>query len=204
MDSTNDARCSGYWGDVKTGKTTLAIQHAFADAQVRGLPIVIVDGFTARNFDAWRKDCLIPCNRLIDVVIEKGRNAVIQPRNEQEMEAVCAAVRAGGLHMCRCVMLIDEVAPWASARSNPQELTLLIRSHRHCGIPIYMTSQYLGDVSPTFLQCTEAHYFFKNTSPRAVERIRQSFPSLDIERIQSLQLGEFITNAEGVHIPTAQ
>jgi DNA helicase HerA-like ATPase len=62
----------------------------------------------------------------------------------------------------------------------------LIRSHRHRGHYLYLTTQYLGDFPPAVLQCLTHVHIFRSTAPATIDRLAATFPRLDLAAIQSL------------------
>lgn len=188
-----DARTFGYYGDVRTGKTTAALAEAQAEAGAAGLPLLILDSLGSQTFDHLRdalevKSARAACLRMW----RTGKHTLWVPKDPEDVEAVAAVAFDMGHAGRPCVVLIDETSPWFSAWSRPKNLTLLIRAHRHCRVSVFLTTQYLGDLSPAYLQCVEKHRVFRNTSPRALQRIRETFPEIDVEKVSRLPVGAHV------------
>lgn len=185
-----DARTVGFYGDVRTGKTTAALAEALAEAGAAGLPLLILDSLGSNTFDDIRHKAELKTLRAVcERVWRAGRHALYMPKSPEEVESLAAVAFQMGHAGKSCVILIDETSPWFNAWSRPRELSLLIRAHRHCRVSVFLTTQYLGDLSPAYLQCVEQHRIFRNSSPRAIQRIRDTFPALDVDKISSLPVG---------------
>jgi len=188
-----EAKTCGYYGTVRTGKTTLALKEALADAGASWYPLLIIDSMGASTFDTIRSRYEVKgLPTVCDRVWRGGKHTLFMPRDPEEVEQLAAVAFTMGHAGKRCAILIDETSAWFNAWARPPELSKLIRSHRHCGVSVYLTTQYLGDLSPAFLQCVEYHRIFQNSSPRALARIRDTFPGIDIEAVQGLTVGQHI------------
>lgn len=187
-----DARTTGFYGDVRTGKTTAALAEARAEAGAAGLPLLIIDSLGSQTFDDIRPACELKTVRAVcERVWRAGRHALFMPSDPEEVEALAQVAFTMGHEKPprSCVVLIDETSPWFNAWLRPRWLTLLLRAHRHCYVSVFLTTQYLGDLSPAYLQCVERHRIFRNSSPRALARIKETFPSIDIGKAARLPLG---------------
>lgn len=185
-----DARSFGFYGDVRTGKTTAALAEAQAEAGAAGLPLLIIDSLGSSTFDHLRNQYEVKSARAACLrVWESGRHALFMPSDPEEVEAIAKVAFLRGHKGKSCVILIDETSPWFSAMYRPRELTLLLRAHRHCYVSLFLTTQYLGDLSPAYLQCVENHRIFRSSSPRALVRIKETFPTIDVGKVQTLPLG---------------
>jgi hypothetical protein len=178
---------------VRTGKTTAALAEAQAEAGAAGLPLLILDSLGSSTFDHLRATFDVKTARAACVrVFRQGRHTLWVPKDPEEVEALAAVAFDMGHDGRSCVMLIDETSPWFSAMYRPRNLTLLVRAHRHCRISIFLTTQYLGDLSPAYLQCVERHRIFRTSSPRALQRIRDTFPGVDVRKVASLPVGRHV------------
>jgi hypothetical protein len=187
--------CSLYTGDTASGKTHLAYCRSIADVTESGQPLLILDSFGADNFDSIRSH--YECESLASTVEKlygKGEHVIWSPRDCDELEEfskICwKAAKADP--KTPITILLDESSPWLSPKYEPPELTRLIRGHRHCGITLHITTQYCGDLPPVYWQCCHHIYIFRNTSPRALERIKLMLPSVDPEKVRTMPLREHI------------
>lgn len=188
-----DAKTVGYYGDVRTGKTTAALAEALAEAGAAALPLVIVDSLGSQTFDALRQGIEVRSLRELCVRVWRlGRHSLFVPRSGDQVEALASVAFDMGHEGKSCVILIDETSPWFSAYLKPESLTLLFRAHRHCRVSIFLTTQYLGDLSPAYMQCVERHRIFRNSSPRALQRIRDAFPGIDTRQVAKLPVGRHL------------
>ena len=188
----------GVYGDTGTGKTTWGLQFAIAHAHDRGLPLLCIDSFGARNFDGWTACRAGGGASLVRRLYGECRNACWTPTAPEEVCAIARVLQEMGKRGRPVVVLIDETSPWLSAYSRPNELLLLVRSYRHSAVSIISTTQYLGDVPPIYLQCQSVSVFFRNTSPRALQRIADTYPSVPIETVRTLPVGSFVRIGRGV------
>jgi hypothetical protein len=188
-----DAKTVGFYGDVRTGKTTAALAEALAEAGAAALPLVIVDSLGSQTFDTLRQGIEVRSLRELCVRAWRlGRHALWVPRTADQVEALASVAFDMGHAGRSCVLLIDETSPWFSAYLRPERLTLLFRAHRHCRVSIFLTTQYLGDLSPAYMQCVEKHRVFRNSSPRALQRIRDAFPGMDVAKVAKLPVGSHL------------
>jgi len=91
----------------------------------------------------------------------------------------------------RVSLFIDELSQVATAWHWKQELGLLFRAHAHCGLSIFCTSQYAGDVPPVAMNCCENTFCFCTTSPRAIKKMTDTF-QFEPEILRNLQVGEYL------------
>jgi hypothetical protein len=83
-------------------------------------------------------------------------------------------------------VVVDEVSPFMSAHAKPPQFLTAYRAFRHNGICFHMTTQYIGDVAPVTINCTDEFWVFRNTAPSAIDRIAESFPAIPAHAVQSL------------------
>jgi hypothetical protein len=115
------------------------------------------------------------------------------PETEDDVEEFCDKVHRLGVQGHKIVVLFDETSPWMSSHKQPDKLLMLLRGHYHSGTEVFMTTQYLGsDFPPLALNCVQNAYLFRNTSPRALERIQGTFPDVDTDAVRKLKDREFI------------
>ena len=172
-----------YVGGTGTGKTTLMMQHAYTQAAVRAVPLILLDSEGVVGPDKFQGETVPNIARLIDAVWKEGKHVRFLPKEAEEVEGLSRAVRSGG----GCVLAIDEVSYWARGGSILDDLARLYRVHRHSGVDLYATSQYPADISPLIWNVKSEVYIFRNESSRAVERIREEC-SLPVEQIDSIPM----------------
>lgn len=176
------------------GKTSLALARSFDASRHSGFPILVIDsqdtvhekdadGKFAGEISGFEKAPTVPAaiSRLWGAGLH---TRFVPPRGESGTEAVnklCAAVRAAG----RAVLLIDEVAFWATAHGTPEELEFLLRVWRHSGAKIYMTTQYPGDVAPIVMTCVGRVFAFRCSTLAALDRLERTF-LMDPDEIRNL------------------
>jgi hypothetical protein len=188
-------RCCLYLGDTNSGKTHLAFSHFSSELEASGRPGLIVDSFGANNFDSLRER--YDCEGAADVerrLWDRGEHVIWSPRDCDELELMAEKIWKASKADPKSpvVLFIDETSPWLSPKYEPPHLTRLIRGHRHSDVTVFMTTQYCGDLPPVYWQCAHHIYLFRNTTPRALERIKLMLPGVDTEKIRTLPLREFV------------
>lgn len=169
-----------YVGVPGSGKTTRALKEAGEFSRALGWPILCVDSqgtISALPLAASVRDALEAC-------YGRGEHVRIVPGKEGhgEVEKIAAAARACG----RVVLLVDEVAYWASSRGTPPELETLLRAWRHASVVILMTTQYPGDVSPVVCTCAGRVVAFRCDALAALARLRDQW-AMEPEKIRALE-----------------
>jgi len=181
---SEEGTVSIYVGDTGTGKTYLAYDHFKATLSATGRPGLIVDSMGARNFDDIRGRYLAnTTDDALHTLYDRHQHAVFNPETPEESEILWGEVKTRVDRFC---IFIDETSPWMSAHCAPKNLMFLIRSHRHRGHHMFLTTQYLGDFPPAVLQCLTKVYIFRSSAPQTLDRLADTFPRLDLENIQSL------------------
>jgi hypothetical protein len=179
-----------YVGDTGTGKTYLALEHFKSALAATGRPGLIIDSMAARNFDDVRgRYPAGTVDETTSILYDRHRHAIYNPETPEDLEVLWGEVKRRPDPLC---IFIDETSPWLSAHLKPANLMYLIRSHRHRGHHMFLTTQYLGDFPPAVLQCLTKVFIFRSTAPQTLERLQDTFPRLDLARIQELPDREHI------------
>lgn len=190
-ESRDPGGCSLYVGVPGTGKTTLAIANARAEAKSTGRGLIAIDseGTIPESFGI----------RLVERPVDAVRSAWgtrgevrVIPVDDSDVEAICRAALKGK----NVVILIDEIGLWASSASTPVSLKRLIRVQRHVGVSLHMTTQYPADVAPIVRQCASRLFAFRSTQDRAVKLLEADF-QIDGDRVRRLKVGEHLDWSRG-------
>jgi hypothetical protein len=158
-----------YVGIPDSGKTTLARRHLCEAITVTGLPAIIVDSMYAGNLAD------IPACRTVAEVVERvwreGKHARYVPAGEADLSRLCDVVTAGK----DCLLLIDEIARWASNRSMPDSLERLLRGYRHHRVSLLATTQAPVDLHQLARQCASDVYCFRIVSANAADLLEREW-----------------------------
>ena len=154
-----------YAGVPGSGKSTLALRHSGADVGATGAPLLVVDWQGVTTFDSLRRAPTLP--DLLSLVYRDGCSARWTPGDPEEFDRLMRAhVAAGaGVHL-----LIDESRYCMSAQSCSRELSIALRTVRHHGGSIRLTTQSLRDFHTEALACVSDVFLFRLGAPRDLDR----------------------------------
>lgn len=168
-----------YVGTTRTGKTHLAIQHAFPLARALGVGLLIIDCRGASNFTSLP---VVTNAEAQKVVFDRRGVAHVIPRSKEDFEELMAALDRRG----NAVVIVDECATYATSPG----LALLIRVWRHRRLSFFFTTQKVGgDIEQSVLACDPVLYLFRVTNPRSLKYAWDEH-RIDRERLKALGLGE--------------
>lgn len=185
-----------YVGAPASGKTTAAIAHGIADAEARGVPLVVVDTIGAAN--CARLELARDVRHLVELVWINGQSARIQPEGKASWAVLWRAIRAGG----HVAVVVDE-ASIAFGEGGPAELLALLRQYRHVGVGVGLTTQHLsGDVPQAARALAPRWCVFRTTSPRALDVIERDL-GLDRSRVQNLPRWQYLEVRSGFDLDRA-
>ena len=177
------ARSAIFVGAPRTGKTHAAIAWTLEWARLEPKPILCIDSTRASNFAAWPRAASLP---QLGAMLWRARTSRVAwlPADRAEVDACIRGVRElGNVHV-----LVDESAFWLdSARGRGGELERLLRSARHSGVTIALTTQYAGaDIPQTVWGCSPEVYVFRTKSPRALAALGRLFGAPAVAPVASL------------------
>jgi hypothetical protein len=174
-----------YVGIPDSGKTTLARQHLCDAITATGLPAIVVDSMYAGNLAD------IPACRSVADVVERvwrdGKHARYVPGGEDDLAKLCDVVAAGK----NVLLMVDEIARWASNRSMPDSLERLLRGYRHHRISLFATTQAPVDLHQLARQCASDVYAFRIVSANAADLLEREW-GFDPAALRSLGRGAFL------------
>lgn len=177
-----------YLGVPGSGKTWKAWEDACAISAATGWPIGFLDFPGAGK--KFITDAAATVKDFLTLLYgDTPTHARFIPGTDKdgETEKISAAIRAcGGV-----VFLVDEISYVASSRSTPPNLESLLRCWRHAAVPILMTTQYPGDVSPVVRTCAGRVLLFRLDTSRALVVCSQEWP-VDTEKVSRLEKRRFI------------
>ena len=147
-----------------------------------------------RNIQALRATYAVPdLQTALANLFKHSRHVVWMPKSIDEVEEFSKKAVACAQEWHPIIIFFDETSPWMSSHRQPEELMLMLRGHWHTQIEIIMTTQYLArDFPPLVLNCVQNAYLFRNTAPQAIQRISETFPDVDLEKIRHLPDREYI------------
>lgn len=187
-----DSGVAWYVGIPEAGKTTLAAHHLADHARLNRRPCLVIDSQGVRNFATWRyaRDL----GELAELVWRDGQHAAFTPRDEADVERVCAALLEAG----HVNVLVDEAAFWMNAHTWRKGLLgRVMRAHRHCQVRLLLTTQHLsGDVPQGALSCAPDLYVFRCTAAAVLARLEQDYGLQPLE-VAALPQGRFLHVHQG-------
>lgn len=181
-------------GCPASGKTTLARAHAIEAHRSTGWPVLVVDTEGAAQLRGFHRSRSLA--EAIRVVWRERASTSFAPNDADEVLALMRAARRPG----RVVVLVDEAHVWfdASAGGEVRKAILrLMRSHRHAGVRLILTTQHLtGDIPQAALACSPVLHVFRCTSPATLERLRAQY-GLAPQRVRALRQYAYLRIFEG-------
>jgi hypothetical protein len=177
----NDAHARWYVGCPLAGKTLLASIHFQQKITERQVPGIVIDSEGADNFAEMRHARSVA--ELLDAAFTRGETLAFIPEDPSEVDEIAEACRFPG----NVVLFVDEASHWLSrGRGVGKPMLRLLRTCRHRGTDVYLTTQHLsGDVPPEALACAPELFVFNTTSWPALERLEQQY-KLDPAAVQAL------------------
>jgi hypothetical protein len=188
----DESLLGSYWyaGAPGSGKTTRALADA-ADLCARsGFPIVALDTVHARQLARLPEAGTI--RDLCRLVWREGKHARFFPNDDTEADRFFAASWGGR----RVHVIVDEVHHFANSYRIAPNLSLLLRSYRHAEVSLHLTTQSFADVPQAALAQAPHLRIFRNTAPRALERL-EAYTGIDAERIRALPQFQFLDWSDG-------
>jgi len=185
---------SWYLGCPASGKTTLARAHAVDAHRATGWPILVVNTEGAAQLDGFHRSRSLA--EALRVVWRDRASTSYAPRDADEVLALMRAARRPG----RVVVLIDEAHVWFDATAGGEvrrAILRLMRSHRHAGVRLLLTTQHLsGDIPQAALACSPILHVFRCTSPATLARLESQY-GLEPARVRLLRQFAYLRIFEG-------
>lgn len=172
-------------GAPESGKTTLALKHAFALVEMRRVPLIVVDnGHIPMFADKYHEQNI---DELCEGVWREGVSCYYTPKDPLiDVDIICDACYEAK----DCIILIDETNYSVTARSPVKSGFLrLMRSHQHCRVHVLCTTQHLsGDIPAACFSCAPHVYIFRTTSRPALKMIEEEW---NLDRNTAMNLPQF-------------
>ncbi len=177
----SDAHARWYFGCPLAGKTLLASIHFQAKVIERQVPGIIIDSEGASNFQDVAHAGSV--DELVERVWTRGETLAFIPDDQAQVDRISEACRFPG----EVVLFVDEASHWLSrGRGTGTPLLRLLRTCRHRGTDVYLTTQHLsGDTPAEALALAPELFIFRTTSWPALERLQAQY-RLDPDALQLL------------------
>jgi hypothetical protein len=166
-----------------TGKTTLTKQIIQQD--LKESKLLIYD--TLGEYELGFPEADNPLT-LIDLLECEEKKIRFNSDNALHFDAVCYALYFTG----NITFIVDEIDFYCSPVNIPDNLMKLIRYGRHNGISIIVVSRRPADIPRLLTSQANIIISFKHHEPRDIAYLSEFIPKEYIDKLPSLQDGEFI------------
>lgn len=184
-----------YWyaGCPASGKTIEATSQAVELVHRTGRPLLVIDTEQVENFAALDRAWSV--DEALKAVWREGRSVAFTPiipdpkRPTLEVDQLARAARCPG----DVVLLVDEASHWlSSSLGRGGELLNLLRTYRHAGTDVLLTTQHLsGDIPAAALSCSPILTVFRCESPPVLEKLERAW-GLDPSLVATLPQFEYL------------
>lgn len=182
-----------YIGITRSGKTTLALEHAAQLWHASSWPLLVLDGERDRRFNAFPRPRRDDPSGLPELLWSGARLAAITPRDEDFERVIELTARPG-----RLIVFVDGAHRWLSAHEHVQApLVAALREHAHRQVALLLTTHHLsGDVPAVAVALAPDVYMFRTTSRGTLKLVRDEF-GVDPSLIRSLAQFEYLRISPG-------